>query len=167
MNRRNAIVVGLATAVMSFVSFSAFGQGKSIKQQLEGAWTLVSVESTTKEGKSTPFAEGGNLKGSLIFIGNRFAFQVTSEAPKLASSDRLKTTAEENKAVAHSGISYFGTYTLSDDKNITLQIERSTFPNQNGVSAKRVISITGDELKLTNPASFAGNKNDFVFKRAN
>ena len=64
----------------------------------------------------------------------------------MGSSDRLKTTPEENKAVAHGVLSYFGTYAVSEAaKTLTLHIERSSFPNQNGIDGKRVItSLTAD-----------------------
>jgi hypothetical protein len=72
--------------------------------------------------------------------------------------DRLKTTPTEEKAVAHGNLSYFGTHTVSEaDKTINYRIERSSFPNQvTGADVKRVATLTGDELKLDNPARTAG-----------
>jgi hypothetical protein len=146
----------------------ARAQQKSVKDQLAGAWTLSSIETTTKDGAKISFMEGGTPKGLLVFAGDRFSFQVIGEYPKLASNDRLKTTPQEEKAIAHNVLSYFGTYSLSEgDKVLTLKIEASSFPNQVGSSGKRNISLTGDELKLENPASLAGNMNRFTWKRAN
>ena len=170
MNRRSILNISAAALLgLALLPGSAVAQQKTLKEQLIGTWTLVSADSAKKDDTKTPFAEGTNLKGLLIFTANRFSWQIISEFPKLASNDRLKTTPEENKAVAHSGLSYFGTYTVSEtDKILTSQIERSSFPNQNGIAGKRTItSVTADELKFSNPASLAGNKNDFVWKRAN
>jgi hypothetical protein len=138
------------------------------KNQLIGAWTLVSWESVTKDGTKEPTMEGTNLKGLLIFDASRFSLQVISEYPKLASRDRMKTTPEENKAVAHGVLSLFGTYSVSEaERVLTFRVERSSFPNQNGEDLKRVItSLTADELIYTTPARLAGGSNTFVWKRA-
>jgi hypothetical protein len=138
------------------------------EKQLLGTWTLVSWESLTKDGIKEPTMEGTNLKGLLIFEGKRYSLQVISEIPKLASKDRMKTTPEENKAVAHGVLSIFGTYSVNEtDKILMLQVERSSFPNQTGENLKRVItSLTADELIYTTPKRLAGGSNTFVWKRA-
>ncbi len=137
-------------------------------KQLVGAWTLVSWESLNKDGIKEPTLEGANLKGLLFFDANRFSLQVISEYPKLASKDRMKTTPEEDKTVAHGVLSLFGIYSVSEaDKVLTFRVERSSFPNQNGENLKRVItSLTADELIYTTPARLAGGSNTFVWKRA-
>jgi hypothetical protein len=75
--------------------------GKSIKDRLIGAWKLVSVEARNKNGAKVPFLEGGDIQGFLMFDDKHFSIQTTSEFPKIASDNRLQTTPEENKAVAH------------------------------------------------------------------
>jgi hypothetical protein len=148
----------------------AWGQQKGTvsKKQLIGNWTYVSAESVAKDGTKFPLVQGANPQGLLIFDANRFSFQIISEFPKVASNDRFKTTPEENKTVAHGVLSYFGTYSLSEaDGVLTLQIERSSFPNQNGTSFKRVIkSLTANELVFVNPATLAGRVNTLAWKRA-
>ena len=138
------------------------------EKQLFGTWTLVSWESQTKDGIKEPTMEGTNLKGQLMFDANRFSLQVISEYPKLVSKDRMKTTPEENKAVAHGVLSLFGTYSVSEaDKVLTFRVERSSFSNQSGENLKRVItSLTADELIYTTPARLAGGSNTFVWKKA-
>jgi hypothetical protein len=76
-------------------------------------------------------------------------------------------TAEENKAVIHGNISYFGTYSFDPaDGTVTLHVERSSSPNWIGTDQKRVItSLTGTELKWHNPAASTGGTADSVFKR--
>jgi hypothetical protein len=161
-------------SIVSSVLLSGASQGWTqqtagiSEKQLLGTWTLVSWESLTKDGIKEPTMEGTNLKGQLMFDANRFSLQVISEYPKLASRDRMKTTPEENKAVAHGVLSLFGTYSVSEaDKVLTFRVERSSFPNQSGGNLKRVItSLTADELIYTTPARLAGGSNTFVWKRA-
>jgi hypothetical protein len=40
------------------------------------------------------------------------------------------------------------------------------FPNQAGTEAKRTVVVTGDELKINNPATASGMKSDSVYRRA-
>jgi hypothetical protein len=147
---------------------SAFAQAKSLKDQIVGAWSLVSFESFNSAGTKVPNLEGGNPKGLLILTGNGLlSVQMISEFPKLASHNRLKTTAAEEKAIAHGVLSFFGTYTVNEaDRLINLRIERSSFPNQmRGKDLKRVVTLTGDEMRLDNRGRSAGGKNVIVWKR--
>jgi hypothetical protein len=142
-------------------------RGPISKKLLVGNWAYVSGESVAKDGTKLPLVEGANPKGLLSFDGIRFSQQIMSDFPKLASKDRLKTTPEENKAVAHGVLSYYGTYSLSEaDGVLTLNIERSSFPNQNGSSFKRVIkTLTAEDLVYINPSTLAGRVNTNVWKR--
>ena len=45
---------------------------------------------------------------------------------------------------------------LRTDRVVAVKIEGSTFPNWEGVEQKRVISIAGDTLILTNPTVSSG-----------
>ena len=171
MNRRTTVT--LSTIALLFLALAlpagdAFAQQKSLKEQLVGAWTLVSFDSFDAAGKKVPNMEGRDIKGLLILTNNgRLSFQIITEFPKIASKERLKTTPAEDTAVAHGVLSYFGTYTVSEaDKTINYRIERSSFPNQvTGADAKRVATLTGDELKLDNPARTAGGKTVTVWRR--
>jgi hypothetical protein len=170
MNGRSIFSLSTITAfALAVLPTSAVSQQKSLKEQLVGVWTLVSAEMAANDGAKIPFVEGSNLKGLLVFADNHFSLQIISEYPKLASNDRLVTTPEEDKATAHGVLSYFGTYTVSDaDKVLTFQIERSSYPNQNGVSTKRPInSLTGNELKLRNPGNLVGSTNELAWRRLN
>jgi hypothetical protein len=70
--------------------------------------------------------------------------------------------------MAQGSLAYFGTYSVNEaDKSYTVRIEGSSFPNQNGTDGKRIVtSLTGDELKVTNPARLAGGQILTVWKRA-
>jgi hypothetical protein len=166
----SAFKLALASAILlaSALSFDALGQ-QSLQKQLVGQWSLVSFEMIDAKGNKGPAVEGADPKGFLVFADNgRFSFQVMSAIPKLAE-DRLVTTPEENKAVAHGVLSYFGTYSVNEaDKSFTLRIERSSYPNQNGIEAKRIIqSLSADELRFQNLARIGsiGGQNNLVWKR--
>ena len=88
--------------------------------------------------------------------------------PKFAANNRMKGTAEENQAVVQGSHATFGTYTVASDKEqtVNLHIEGSTFPNWDGQDQKRVMTVSGDELKVTNPTPTFGGTNYVVYKRA-
>jgi hypothetical protein len=155
--------------VLGLLPGSALSQQKSLKDQLVGTWTLVAWEQTNKDGtKSQRF--GANPKGVNVFDANGHMFVMFARAdlPKIASNDPMNPTPEEAKAIAAGSIAYFGTYTVDEAaKTIVLRIESSTLANQLGVDQKRIVnSVTADELKMTNPASVAGNVISYTFKRA-
>jgi Lipocalin-like domain len=169
MNRRSILNLSGITALGLVMSLnSAMTQTKSIKEQLVGTWTLVSWEQTNKDGsKQQDF--GPNPKGVASFDANGrfFVMFARPDLPKIASTDRTKVTPQEAQAINVGSIAYFGTYTVDEpSKTVSLKIESSTYPNQLGTEAKRVItSITPDELKYTNPTP-VGGPIATAFKRA-
>ena len=53
------------------------------------------------------------------------------------------------------------------DRVISIDVVGSSFPNWNGTNQKRIFTVSGDELKLTNPvASTGGGTTEVVWKRA-
>ena len=138
-------------------------------KRIIGTWTVVSVDNVDSSGKKTPFF-GANPRGSLIFTSNgRYSLWVGAPSlPKFASNNRAKGTAEENQAVVAGSIAHFGKYTVdAKDKSFTFNVETSTFANWDGTTQKRSFTVSGDELKYTNPvASAGGGRVDLVWKRA-
>jgi lipocalin-like protein len=122
-------------------------QQRSLKDQLVGAWTLVS--STSKQ----PDYSSPTLR---------------ADRPKFASNNRLKGTADENKAAVIGGIASFGTYTVDEaKKTYTLKTQGSTYPNLEGTESVRPFSIEADTLNVTNPAPTSGGPaSQLVYKRA-
>jgi hypothetical protein len=168
MSRRIMITV-VAVLGMAALTGTAFGQQKSLKEQLLGAWHLVSIDYVRADGsRSTTF--GDNPKGIAFFdsTGQYIITVMRSDRAKYAVNDRTQGTADENKATAQGTITYFGTYTVSDsDRIISIHIVSSSFPNWNGADQKRIFTVSGDELKLTNPvASTGGGTTEVVWKRA-
>ncbi len=148
-------------------SGDAVGQEKTLKEQLVGTWTYVSVDTVRPDGSRVQIF-GPNPQGVASFDGNGRYVLLTSRSgqPKFASDNRMEGTPEENKAVVQGSIAHFGRYTVNEaDKTITFHIETSTFPNWNGAEQKRPFSLTEDELKWTTAASTGGSA-EVVLKRA-
>src|SRR5215831_14571102 len=157
------IIFGLA-----WLSGSAVGQHNSAKEQLVGAWSLVSIDFVRPDGgRSATF--GASPKGIAFFdAGGHYIISVMrSDRPKYAINNFAEGTADENKATAQGVITYFGTYSVSEaDRIVAIHIEGSSFPNWNSTDQKRIFAIAGDELKLTSPAASGAGTAEVVWKRA-
>ena len=109
-------------------------------------------------------------KGILIFdaSGQYAQIIVHPGVPKFKTNNRLKGTPEENMAAVHGTTATFGTWTIDEaSKTITTRYVGGMFPNQAGTEGKRmVVSVSADELKMTNPTTAAGMRSDNVWKRA-
>src|SRR5882762_1160911 len=145
MNWRKLLGVSAAPALgMSLLAGSAAGQEPLFKDQLLGAWTLVSHQSVSMYG--------ANPKGvAFFYAGGRFIIAVArSDRTKYATGHPARGTDEENKATAQGTMTYFGTYTVNEaDRSIDIHIEASSFPNWSGTDQQRDFSIVGDRLTLT------------------
>jgi hypothetical protein len=147
---------------------NAVAQTKSLKEQIVGSWTYVSADTVAPDGKKTP-TFGPNPSGLTIFgsDGRYVSFVVRADVPKFASNSRTAGTPEENKAAVQGGIATFGRYTINEaDHTLTLNIERSSYPNWNGTEQKRPMTLAGDELTYIVPvASGGGGRGEVVLKR--
>jgi hypothetical protein len=175
MNRRS-LFSPLAIAALVFVTFGlvmpptvAVSQQKTLKEQLVGAWTLVSIIATDKSGAKSD-RRGPNPKGLLIFEADgRFSLLTSrSDLPNFAINNVNQGTAEEYKAVMTGMIANVGTWTVDETtKVITTHVEAGSFPNLNGNTQTRVISsLTADELRYTNGASVSGTSDEATWRRA-
>jgi len=159
-----AVALGLA------VSGTASAQQKSAKEQIVGAWTLVSVASEMDDGrKGEPF--GPSPKGVIIFSsdGHFSLFQSRAEIPKIAANDRAKATPEEAQSIVASSIAYYGTYSIDENtKVMSVNIAASTYANVAAIpNQKRTITLlTSDELKFDNPRTPNGMTLRTTWKRA-
>ncbi len=143
-------VLGLALAASNAVAQSA--------KELVGTWTIAKAE-----------AFGPTPKGMLMFDANGRFVQVLlrPDLPKYAANNRTQGTAEENKATVQGTLAFFGTYKV-EGTTLTRHIEGSSFPNWTETDQKlSELTLTGDELKWTNPApSGGGGTVVVVWKRA-
>src|SRR3954449_935676 len=113
--------VFLAIPLCLALSGVALAEQKSAREQIVGAWTLVSVTSEMDDGKKgEPF--GPSPKGVIIFSndGHFSLFQSRAEIPKIAANDRAKATPEEAQSIVASSIAYYGTYSIAENTNVML-----------------------------------------------
>jgi hypothetical protein len=170
MNRHSIFRLSAIAALgLVMLPGGAVSQQKTLKEQLVGTWSLVSIIATDKAGAKSE-RRGPNPKGLLIFEANgRYSLLTSrSDIPKFAIDNVNQGTAEEYKAVVTGMIANIGTWTVDETtKTITTNIEAGSFPNLNGNTQKRVISsLTADELKYTNSASAVGTVDEAVWRRA-
>jgi len=166
-------IVGISTLVVGLAMLpgGASAQQKSIKDQIVGTWTLLLSDNIKDDGTHVP-VYGPNPEGTVIFTADgHYSLQIIRHGrPAFASKDRLKGTADENKAVVQGMISHFGTYAIDEaGKAITLRIEASSFPNWDGTSQKRPITaITDDVLTWNTPAPSAAGyvRAELAWKKA-
>lgn len=160
------IVIGLGFAL----SGGAFAQQQSAKEQIVGAWTLVSVTSEMDDGKKgEPF--GSSPKGVVIFAsdGHFSLFQSRAEIPKIAANDRAKATPEEAQNIVASSIAYYGSYSIDENtKVMVVNLAASTYANVAAIpNQKRTITLlSSDELKFNNPRTPNGMTLRTTWKRA-
>ena len=148
----------------------ASAQQTPAREQIVGAWTLVSVTSEMDDGKKgEPF--GPSPRGVIIFStdGHFALFQSRAEIPKIAANDRAKATAEEAQSIVASSIAYYGTYTIDENtKVMVVNLAASTYANVAAIpNQKRTITLlTADELKFDNPRTPNGMTLRTAWKRA-
>jgi Lipocalin-like domain len=169
MDRRHILGLSMITAMgLALLPGSALAQQKSLKEQLTGTWTIVSTDQTAPDGKKHQLF-GPNPKGTLVLdpSGQFVQIIVRPGRDKFRANSRLEGTPEENKAAVLGTTATFGTWSVDEgSKTLIVRIEGGMYPNQEGVESKRSVSVTGDELKITNPATASGMRADNVWKRA-
>jgi len=171
MTRR--FLIGFPAAVLlctglAFGVTDAPAQQKSLKDQLVGTWTLVSIEQTDKEGRKQDLF-GSNPRGIQVFdVSGQWVQIITrSDVPNFAVNNRQKGTPEENSAAVRGATASFGTWTVDEgSKTLTVRYTGGLFPNQVGTDSKRTISVTGDELRVNNPVTASGVMSNTVWRRA-
>jgi Lipocalin-like domain len=167
MNRRSIFTSATITVLgLALLPTSTIAQQKSVKEQLVGTWTFVSATTKRPDGS---LQWGSNPKGLAIYTDNgRFSESVMrSDRTKFAANNRLQGTADDNKAAVQGTISTYGTYSVDEaKKTYTLRIEGSSYPNWEGTEITRPVTITGDEMTVTNPSpSVGGPPSQLVFRR--
>jgi hypothetical protein len=163
-------LVGLALLALGMlVSMqAAHAQQKSLSEQIVGTWTYVSADTVSADGTRVPLF-GPDPQGMATFdaAGHYILLTMRRGIPRFASTNRNEGTAEENRAVVQGSSAHFGTYTVNEaERTITFNIQTATFPNWNGTVQKRPVSIDGDQLKWTTPASTGSGTAEVVLRRA-
>jgi hypothetical protein len=155
---------------MPYGNSDLWAQQKSsaLAQQIQGGWILVSIYNVEQDGRKIDIY-GTNPRGSMILTPDgRFSIiLMRASLPKFASNSRVKGTAQENQAVVQGSSALFGSYSVASeaDNTVNLLIEGSTFPNWDGEVQKRVMTVVGDEMKVSIPTAMVGGTSYVIWKR--
>jgi len=164
-------LLAVAAAVLGglvLLATSALSQQKSMKDQLVGAWNLLIDDNVNADGTHVPNF-GPNPNGIVIFdVSGHYAIQIArSNLPKIASNNRTKSTADEDKAIVQGSLAHFGTYRVDEAaKTLIFHVESSTFPNWEGTNQTRPLTIMGpDDVKWITPAASGGGTAELIWHR--
>lgn len=162
--------VTLATAALTFVVLAGALEvaAGGYLQEIQGNWVISSAVNE-KDGKKTDVF-GPEPKGSMILTPDgRFSLiLMRSGLPKFAANNRAQGTPEENEAVVKGSVALFGSYKVENEaeRSVSLTIEGCTFPNWSGEVQKRVLTVSGEEMKMVTPTAAIGGTNYLIWKRA-
>lgn len=141
----------LCAACAALAPPSAYGQ--SLKEQLSGAWTLVSWTRVVGETEE-PGLMGRDAIGQIMFAGDgHMCFNaMRRNRPPFASPEFQPGTPEE-KAAAYDGyVGYCGRYEVNEqERSVIFRLELSSYPNLTGTAQKRFVEIAGNRLKIKSP----------------
>jgi len=157
----------LVLAAFALAAAGAAGAA-SLQEQLVGTWINTSTVAKMQDGTAfEPF--GGHTNGLAMFdSGGRFSIIQTGDARrKYASNSRQRGTPEENEGTAKGTLAFYGTYTVDEKAGkIQVRIEHCSYVNFDGTTQERTISIAGDVLKWSNPATSSGGTAELTWSRA-
>ena len=166
MNRRGILSLSAITALgLALLPGNALSQQKTLKDQLVGTWTVISLGRTAPDGTKRQIP---NAKGILILdAGGRYAqVAVRGDRPKFKSPSQ-PTTEELAAATQDFFAANFGTWSVDEaDKTLTQRFDGALRPNNEGTDTKNSVSLVGDELKLTGVVPGTGARIEDVYRRA-
>jgi Lipocalin-like domain len=167
MSRRSIFMLATVAAVgLALLPSNLNSQQGTLKDQLVGAWTIVSWEDIAPNGTKRQIA---NPKGFLIFhSGGRYA-QVIARADRPKFKSPGEPTVEELAAATEDFFAAnAGTWRVSEAEKLLIQIfEAALRPNNEGTLFRSGISLSGDELRLTSVRPLpTGARIDVLYQRA-
>jgi hypothetical protein len=155
----------LALGVAS-ISASAMAQQRLTRDQFVGTWTLVSC---TGANGGTP-DRCVNPDGRVMFdAAGRFMVTVAPRGrPKCSGTcGRAQMSADQYKAATQGFAASFGNWSFNDaDQTLTTTNEAALLPNGEGNESKNKVSLTGDELRITNILAGGAAGGTDIWRRA-
>jgi hypothetical protein len=128
--------------VVMLTALSADGasaQQTSIKDQLVGTWTLVSIADVYENGKKVD-DWGKSVGGAASYDANgRFTYMIIGgNLPERTNSPRVSSRMV---------VAYYGRYTVDETKRtVTYTADRSTNPGFDGGSRTVSLTLNGDDM---------------------
>ena len=149
--RRSINVLCLSASALMLLPTGVVAQQKSLKEQIQGPWSLASCNNTNAKGEKTAYC-ANNPRGILILAGNGNYASTTiaggrkdTEAPGVAAN--------------------FGTWSVNEaDKTLTRHFVGAREPANEGRDSKVNISLNEGEMRLTGPG-FQGDHLDSTYRR--
>ena len=153
--RRSINVLCLSVTALVLLPAGAMAQQKTLKEQIQGPWSLASCNSTTAKGEKTAYC-ANNPRGILILAGNG------NYASTTIAGGRKDTDAP-------GVVANFGTWSVNEaDKTVTIHFVGALNPANEGKDLKLNISLNGEELRTTGDLStigIQGSKVDTTYRR--
>lgn len=134
---------------------------------LAGTWTLVVADVIRPDG--TRARDYGDSPRGLLMVDveGRYSLQIyRSERPRFAAGRKDAGTAAEYQAAVLGCSTHFGTIAVDTAGRVmTVHLESSSYPNQEGTEQKREFTLAGDELSYRVPARPDGGVPISVWRR--
>jgi hypothetical protein len=150
-------ISAIASAAVAFALAAPCIATAQAAKDLVGTWKNTKNTSTSADGKTVDVF-GPKGTGLAIFSadGHFVIVNINPETPKFAAKTRDKGTVDENKAAVAGGIGLFGRYSVAN-KQISLKVDGSTYPNWTGTDQKRDIAkLTPNEFTWALTSSLGG-----------
>ena len=121
------------------LSGGAAAQERSLKDQLVGTWTLVSVADVYENGRKVD-DWGRSVGGAASFDANgRFTYMIIG--------GNLQERTNSPRISSRMVVAYYGRYTVDEaKKTITYTADRSTNPGFDGGSRTTTLVLNGDDM---------------------
>jgi len=126
---------------------------ESDNHKLVGSWFLEKY-TVTKPNNHPILLWGKHASGLIIYLENgHMSVQVSdADRPNFINDDLRAASTEEITRAFTGYTAYFGKYEYQEKNNCVLHfVEQSVFPNWNGVTHTRYVSLDGNKLILRTP----------------
>jgi hypothetical protein len=125
---------------------------QGLREQLVGAWKLVSYEERPVDGSRSFYPMRENPMGIIMYTPDGYmSAQLMKPGRKpFASGDWFKGSPEDYGREATTYIAYSGPFRVNEEKGtLTHSMLVSLFPNWIGQTQPRAVKIEGDTLHLS------------------
>lgn len=129
----------------------------SLRDQLVGAWKLLSYVELPVDGGPSFYPMGETAMGIIMYTQDGFmsAQFMPSERKRFASGDWFTGTDEEYRQAATTYAAYSGPFEVDEEhRTVIHSMYVSIFPNWVGQKQPRLVRIDGDDLYITSVSPF-------------
>jgi hypothetical protein len=124
---------------------------RPLREQLVGAWQLVSYAARTDDDERTVHPLGGDASGYVLYTPDgHVSVQIMRPGrPRYQVAGPGDGTVAELAEASGGYLAYSGSYHVVDDSIVVHEIEVSLLPNWVGESLRRKVTLDGRRLELT------------------